>query len=59
MAIYEYACIQCDKQIEVERSMSDPEILPPCPACGYDMARVYNAPGIKFNGSGFYKTDNR
>ena len=59
MAKYEYACIECDKNVEVTRGMSEKEILPPCPSCGYEMARVYNAPGVQFKGSGFYKTDNR
>lgn len=58
MATYEYACIECDKSTEVKRGMNEPETVPPCPNCGYGMTRVWNAPGIQFKGSGFYKTDN-
>ena len=59
MAIYEYACIECDKTTEVNRGMNEPESIPPCPLCGYSMTRVYNSFGISLKGSGFYSTDNR
>ena len=58
MPNYEYACVTCDKSTEVSRGFNDKEVVPPCPVCGYAMTRVYNAPGIQFKGSGFYKTDN-
>lgn len=58
MPKYEYACINCDKSEEVSRGFNDKEVVPACPACGYLMTRVYDAPGIQFKGSGFYKTDN-
>ena len=58
MAIYEYACITCDRSEEITRKFDDPEVVPPCSVCGYHMIRTYNAPGIQFKGSGFYKTDN-
>ena len=58
MPIYEYSCITCDESVEVSRSFSDEEILPPCSSCGYKMSRVYTPAGIQFKGSGFYKTDN-
>jgi putative FmdB family regulatory protein len=58
MPTYEYACIECDESMEITRGFKDPESVPPCPSCGYNMSRVYNAPGIQFKGSGFYKTDN-
>jgi len=59
MPIYEYVCIECDTSTEVTRSFNDQEKIPPCQNCGYSMVRSYNAPGIQFKGSGFYKTDNR
>jgi putative FmdB family regulatory protein len=59
MPVYEYACIECDKNIEITRAFNDEEKIPPCSVCGYSMVRVYNAPGVQFKGSGFYKTDNR
>ena len=58
MAVYEYACIECDTSVEITRSISEPESVPSCSICGYHMTRVWNAPGIQFKGSGFYKTDN-
>lgn len=58
MPTYEYACVECDKSEEVTRGVNDPESIPACPICGYKMNRVWNAPGIQFKGSGFYKTDN-
>jgi len=58
MPTYEYACIECDESQEVVRGFNDPENVPPCPICGYRMNRVYSPAGIKFKGSGFYKTDN-
>lgn len=59
MAIYQYSCIECDKNLDITRGMTEDEIIPPCPSCGYKMARVYDAPGIQFKGKGFYKTDNK
>ena len=58
MPIYEYTCIECEETVEISRSFNDAEIIPPCKACGYKMARVYTPTGIQFKGSGFYKTDN-
>ena len=57
MPIYEYVCIECDKSIEIQRSINAEEKIPPCPMCGYHMTKVYNTFGISFNGSGFYSTD--
>jgi putative FmdB family regulatory protein len=58
MPTYEYGCMTCDISQEVSRGFNDPENIPSCLVCGYAMARVYNAPGVQFKGSGFYKTDN-
>jgi putative FmdB family regulatory protein len=56
MPIYEYACVECDKSDEITRGFHDPEVIPPCPLCGYKMARVYQSPGVQFKGTGFYST---
>ena len=58
MPTYEYNCIQCEEKIEITRSFTDEEVIPPCNSCGYKMTRVYTPAGIQFKGSGFYKTDN-
>lgn len=59
MPKYEYTCLSCDKSEEVERKMSDDEIVPQCETCGSFMTRSYTSVGISFKGSGFYKTDNQ
>ncbi len=58
MPIYEYGCITCETSLEITRGFNDKESLPPCPACGYSMTRIYNSVGVQFKGTGFYKTDN-
>ena len=37
-------------------TMTDDEIIPYCDICNNLMTRVYSAPPVKFNGSGFYST---
>jgi putative FmdB family regulatory protein len=56
MPRYDYKCSVCSVQIEFEKSVGD-EHLPTC--CSESMQRVWSSPGIIFNGSGFYSTDNR
>jgi putative FmdB family regulatory protein len=55
---YEYTCTTCKESLEINRSFSDNEIVPPCKKCGYEMARFYSPIGVQFKGNGFYKTDN-
>ena len=56
MASYEYTCGK-DSSIQIiQRGMTDDEIIPLCDACNTPMSRVYLAPPVKFNGSGFYST---
>lgn len=56
MATYEYRCSVCNIELDVERSMFEEAIDPQC--CGIAMRRTYSSPPVKFNGSGFYSTDN-
>ena len=58
MPIYEYTCMDCDRNEDITRGFNDPEVVPSCISCGNKMIRSYSAPGIQFKGSGFYKTDN-
>lgn len=58
MATYVYNCITCETSLDITRGITEEEVLPPCPNCGYKMTRVYTLAGIQFKGSGFYKTDN-
>lgn len=58
MARYDYRCTSCGNVFEVEHGMMErPEVS--CPACGSAADKVFNASGIKFEGSGFYNTDMR
>ena len=59
MPIYEYKC-ECspDSIVQKERSINSIEPNYLCNECGKRLQRHYGSFGIKFNGSGFYKTDN-
>ncbi len=58
MARYDYRCTSCGTVFEVEHGMTEhPEVT--CPSCGKEAEKVFNASGIKFEGSGFYNTDQR
>lgn len=56
MATYEYECPVDGKITTITRLMSDPEGRYYCPNCEVPLLRVYTAPPIKFNGTGFYST---
>ena len=56
--IYEYECPGDGEIVEIERTISEPEIDYACGLCGAKMKRVWSAPVITFKGPGFYKTDN-
>lgn len=58
MAVYDYRCTSCDHVFEVTHGMTErPEVT--CPKCGEPATKVFSANGIKFEGSGFYNTDQR
>lgn len=58
MAHYDYCCGSCGSVFEVEHGMTEhPDIT--CPSCGGKANKVFSASGIKFEGSGFYNTDQR
>ena len=56
MPVYEYKCGKCSSVIEFQRGFGE-DREPSC--CSELMQRVWSSPEIIFNGSGFYKTDNR
>ena len=58
MPTYQYACTACGHQLEAVQSFAD-EPLTECPACEGRLRKVFNAVGVVFKGSGFYKTDSR
>ena len=58
MPTYQYACTECDHVFEQVQSFSDAS-LTECPQCQGRLRKVYNAVGVVFKGSGFYRTDSR
>jgi len=55
---YQYACTECGHDFEQVQSFSD-DALEHCPVCNGRLRKVFNAVGVVFKGSGFYRTDNR
>ena len=58
MPTYAYACTECDHRFEAVQSFSD-DSLTVCPECEGRLRKVFNAVGVVFKGSGFYRTDSR
>jgi len=54
VATYEYECSNDSERVILTRSMTDDEIIPYCDTCSDPMIRIYTAPPVKFNGTGFY-----
>jgi putative FmdB family regulatory protein len=55
---YQYACTECGHAFEQFQSFSD-DALTECPECHGKLRKVFNAVGVVFKGSGFYRTDSR
>ncbi len=58
MPTYQYQCTDCGNALEVRQSFSD-DALTVCPSCEGSLRKVFNAVGVVFKGSGFYRTDSR
>jgi putative FmdB family regulatory protein len=58
MPTYQYRCTDCGSDLEVVQKFSD-AALTECPTCGGSLRKVFNAVGVVFKGSGFYRTDSR
>ena len=58
MPTYQYACTACDHAFEQFQSFSE-DSLTVCPECQGRLRKVFNAVGVVFKGSGFYRTDSR
>jgi putative FmdB family regulatory protein len=54
----QYSCTECGHFFEAVQSFSD-DSLTVCPECGGRLRKVFNAVGVVFKGSGFYRTDSR
>ena len=58
MPTYQYACTECGHAFEQFQSFSD-DALTECPECAGRLRKLFNAVGVVFKGSGFYRTDSR
>ncbi|HZA03930.1 MAG TPA: FmdB family zinc ribbon protein, partial [Propionibacteriaceae bacterium] len=58
MPTYQYRCTECGHDLEAVQKFSD-AALTECPNCGGSLRKVFNAVGVVFKGSGFYRTDSR
>lgn len=58
MPTYQYRCTECGRDLEVFQKFSDAS-LTECPTCSGELRKVFNAVGVVFKGSGFYRTDSR
>jgi putative FmdB family regulatory protein len=55
---YQYACTECRHAFDQFQSFSD-DALTECPECQGRLRKVFNAVGVVFKGSGFYRNDSR
>ena len=58
MPTYQYSCTDCGHFFEAHQTFSE-DSLTVCPECGGKLRKVFNAVGVVFKGSGFYRTDSR
>jgi len=55
---YQYACTECEHAFDQFQSFSD-DALTQCPECQGRLRKIFNAVGVVFKGSGFYRNDSR
>ena len=58
MPTYSYRCTECENAFDIQQSFTE-DALTECPSCGGKLRKLFNAVGVTFNGSGFYRTDSR
>ena len=58
MPTYQYRCTECGNELEAVQKFTD-SALTDCPQCTGQLRTVFNAVGVVFKGSGFYRTDSR
>ena len=58
MPTYQYRCTECGNELEAVQKFTD-SALTECPQCTGQLRKVFNAVGVVFKGSGFYRTDSR
>lgn len=58
MPLYKYRCDECDNTFKVLKKNGKKDEAPKCPECGSEeVERLISSVGIRFKGSGFYRTD--
>ena len=58
MPTYSYACTECDNRFDAVQAFTE-DALTTCPQCSGRLRKLFNAVGVVFKGSGFYRTDSR
>ena len=58
MPTYAYACTACEHRFEIAQTFAE-DSLTQCPQCQGRLRKVFNAVGVVFKGSGFYRNDSR
>ncbi|MGI8901892.1 MAG: FmdB family zinc ribbon protein [Nocardioides sp.] len=58
MPTYQYACTECGHRFESVQSFHE-DSLTHCPECDGRIRKIFNAVGVVFKGSGFYRKDSR
>lgn len=58
MPTYQYACTECEHAFDQVQAFTD-DALTSCPECTGRLRKVFNAVGVVFKGSGFYRNDSR
>ena len=58
MPTYSYRCTECGEAFDIQQAFTD-DSLTVCPNCGGKLRKVFNAVGVSFTGSGFYRNDSR
>ncbi|EFD57535.1 conserved serine rich protein [Mycobacterium tuberculosis T92] len=58
MPTYSYECTQCANRFDVVQAFTD-DALTTCERCSGRLRKLFNAVGVVFKGTGFYRTDSR
>lgn len=56
MPRYDYRCVDCAEEFEVEQKFSDSP-LRVHDSCGGRLTKIYRTPGVVFKGSGWHSKD--
>ncbi len=58
MPTYSYECTECGNRFDIVQAFTD-DALTTCTQCSGRLRKLFNAVGVVFKGSGFYRTDSR